>query len=109
MAQSRRAEIRHKEPSDFSDEALLKAFASLTHQMHEGSREFDLRARRDLVQAEILRRMYVPTMEDAIARGTHLVQVGRTQEVRSALKAVGAKRVASMDQEQVVRFMLITS
>lgn len=43
-----------------SDEGLLKAFATLTHQLHatvEVEQGEDIRAQRDRVQAEILRRM----------------------------------------------------
>jgi hypothetical protein len=44
----------------YEDEALLRAFAALTHQMHgspEGERRAHHRAQRDLVEAEVLRRM----------------------------------------------------
>lgn len=52
----------------FASDVLLKTFASLTHQMHEVSngdgtpaeranKEYDLRTQRNVVQAEILRRM----------------------------------------------------
>lgn len=43
-----------------ADEDLLRTFARLTHQIHEASwteTRADLRAQRDLVQAEVLRRM----------------------------------------------------
>ena len=47
-----------------SDEGLLKTFAALTHRLHVADRKpehlalaADLRAQRDIVQAEILRRM----------------------------------------------------
>jgi len=42
-----------------SPEALLRTFAALTHQLHDaaGRYERDLRAQRDKVQAELLRRM----------------------------------------------------
>lgn len=46
-----------------SDEGLLSAFARLTHRIHQATRqrdkdlEQDLRAQRDLVKGEILRRM----------------------------------------------------
>jgi S-adenosylmethionine:diacylglycerol 3-amino-3-carboxypropyl transferase len=46
--------------SHTSNEALLRTFAALTHRLHgvEGlMMERDLRAQRDMVQAEILRRM----------------------------------------------------
>lgn len=44
-----------------SNEALLRTFAALTHRMHssreEARTEAELRGHRDMVQAEVLRRM----------------------------------------------------
>ena len=46
-----------------SDEALLRTFASLTHRMHvarlknDAVKELELRAQRNIVEGEILRRM----------------------------------------------------
>lgn len=48
---------------DTSDEALLMTFAALTHRMdvahrkNDGRKEIELRAQRDQVKGEILRRM----------------------------------------------------
>jgi hypothetical protein len=39
-----------------SNEALLRTFAALTHRLHE-TNSLDVRAQRDIVEAEILRRM----------------------------------------------------
>ena len=40
-----------------SNEALLRTFAALTHRMHAAPKSEDLRAQRNLVEKEILRRM----------------------------------------------------
>lgn len=46
-----------------------------------------------------------PTLDDAIARATGLVQKGKSTEVKAALKAVGAKKVSELDSDQVAEFM----
>jgi len=43
--------------SQTSNEGLLRTFAALTHRLHE-THSLDVRAQRDIVQAEILRRMH---------------------------------------------------
>ena len=57
-------EVSRDAVSTITAEELLKTFAHLTHRMHEVNRDGDhddaerkVRAERDLVQAEILRRM----------------------------------------------------
>jgi len=52
-----------------SPEGLLKAYASLTHQMHglHTVDSADLREQRDLVEAELLRRMRPAPQPDPLA------------------------------------------
>lgn len=40
-----------------SDKGLLTTYAALTHRMHDARDDRDLRARRNAVEAEVLRRM----------------------------------------------------
>jgi hypothetical protein len=40
-----------------SDDGLLRTFAALTHRLHADRKREDLREQRNLVEAEILRRM----------------------------------------------------
>lgn len=79
-----------------SNEGLLRAFAALTHRMHEKRNEpltltmrpgrttlTDLREQRDLVEAEVLRRM--STADEAYSAG---VDAGAAQAGRVAAAAI---------------------